>query len=167
MKSNFNIATQAQIKAPRAINHREPFLLPESDGFKKCLSQSFEKSFWEFPALVKEMNFKIALKYKFTKSIYFDVEEGAYDEYLRHAYANNRGEHTHVVINPFDFRDLTPSRAMVNEIYKRKCRPGTIDKDFAYSPGEYKQRFLTCIESLDFNGDTILAYETMFSRVPS
>ncbi|KAM9937868.1 hypothetical protein OXX80_002623 [Metschnikowia pulcherrima] len=165
MKSNLNLATQAQTKAPSAINHREPFLLPESDGFKKCLSQSFEKSFWEFPALVKEMNVKIASKYKFSNSVYFNSSEGAYDEYLRHAHDNNKAKH--VVINPFDFRDLTPSRAMVNEIYKRKCRPGTIDKDFAYSPGEYKQQFLASIKSLDFNGDTILAYETMFSGVPS
>ncbi|KAM9923822.1 hypothetical protein OXX59_004941 [Metschnikowia pulcherrima] len=165
MKGNFHLATQAQIKAPRAINHREPFLLPESDGFKKCLSQSFEKSFWEFSALVKEMNVKIASKYEFSNSVYFSSSEGAYDEYLRHAHAKNKAKH--VVINPFDFRDLTPSRAMVNEIYKRKCRPGTIDKDFAYSPGEYKQQFLASIKSLDFNGDTILAYETMFSEVPS
>ncbi|KAM9901721.1 hypothetical protein OXX79_004373 [Metschnikowia pulcherrima] len=165
MKSNFSLATQAQIKAPRAINHREPFLLPESDGFKKCLSQSFEKSFWEFPALVKEMNVKIASKYEFSNSVYFSSSEGAYDEYLRHAHAKNKAKH--VVINPFDFRDLTPSRAMVNEIYKRKCRPGTIDKDFAYSPGEYKQSFLASIKSLDFNGDTILAYETMFSNIRS
>lgn len=158
MSSSHKIATQEDLVTDLAVNHRNRIFNVLSFSYRSCVECNPEEDFFELPAIATKMNAKIETKNEYLRKAFLSNRKCSYEDFLKQldGIATNQ-----VLIEPFDFCSVKPSRATVVELNKANDSSETMNCNFAFLTSVLKIRFLYRIASLDFESDTTLAFDTI------